>query len=266
MPIEERIRTLLESWAQQTGIRVASSPGTAAGDSDRAAAALSNEALLERLQRHTGLAHAAERLDRVQQMAQDIFDQRAKVTRRPVTPVQPGVKAPGGASSPVSPAEAALFSVPDQALAEKLTKTQTNLKRLHSDFADAAAHVARTPVLPAARAGSAERPSAFVDLGLGRGVSVNGHYRPGVDGVSAAGAAAARGGRDGAPPPMPALLHSRLSQLAARRLDELSALGDQIVEAVGPMHASLWRAYIEESRTAQAEAARTAAAAAREAE
>ena len=153
MPIEERIRTLLESWAQQTGIRVASSPGTAAGDSDRAAAALSNEALLERLQRHTGLAHAAERLDRVQQMAQDIFDQRAKVTRRPVTPVQPGVKAPGGASSPVSPAEAALFSVPDQALAEKLTKTQTNLKRLHSDFADAAAHVARTPVLPAAQDG-----------------------------------------------------------------------------------------------------------------
>lgn len=250
MSIDERIRTILENWASQAGIRL--SPGSSDGDSDRAIESLTDEQLIDNLQRVTGLAHAMDRLFRVQQMSQEIFDLRAK--RRS----QAGMS---GSSSSASllPDDPLVIGPNDQALVEKLTKTQTNLIRLHKDFADVLLTLSRTPTLPPPRsAGKPDRPSGFVNLGLGSGVIVSGQYHPNTGATSSK--------RDGAPQhPMPALLHSRLSELAKGYLDSLTSIGEQIVEFVGPSGSGLWRSYFGEFLEAQTKAQQEAQARAQQA-
>jgi hypothetical protein len=231
MSIDERIRTILENWANQSGIRLPL--GSSDGDSDRAIESLTDEQLVENLQRVTGLAHAMDRLFRVQQMSQEIFDLRAK--RRS----QAGISGSSSAAS-LLPDDPLVIGPNDQALVEKLTKTQTNLIRLHKDFADVLLTLSRTPTIPPPRSavGKSDRPSGFINLGLGHGVPVSGQYHPNTGATSSSSKVIQL--------PMPALLHSRLSDLAKGYLDSLTSIGEQIVELVGPSGSGLWRSYFSE--------------------
>ena len=207
MAVDERIVTLLESWAAQTGLRAqAPSPqGGAADASDKAIGGMTEEALLERIKRLTGASNLSERAARVTTMVAELLEESRGHRRAGGA----GGRRAGGTMLPAG-GSGGLLSDSDQNAVARLTKLQTALVRLHKELADALGCVQRLPVLPvsgraaaaaAAAAGggaggaqlTAPGAPAHLDLGLGVGTQVPCSYRPNGAGpvAGAAGGAAA---------------------------------------------------------------------------
>lgn len=247
MTIDERITTLLESWAQQSGIK----PGSGVADTDRSIAALGEDALFERLKRLSpATPHIQDRMGRLSALVGEITDMRRGLGGR---------RGPGGGS--VVLGDVSNLTEGDQSVVAKLTRVQTQLVRLHKDCVDALASVRKTPVLPkgATAVPSAPGVPAHLDLGLGGGSIVTVHYRPngtpvplGISGtyssLPAAGAAAGSGAMSSPAVPaagaIPVALKNRLIALLEGHLSRLEEEGAAVSEAAGGGSiTALWNAY-----------------------
>jgi len=80
MSVQERIKTCLDTWIHQTGmVRDDTTSGsTATTETEKAVNAMSTDQLFDRLQKATGLSYAEDRLQRLKQTAQEIYDIRSR--------------------------------------------------------------------------------------------------------------------------------------------------------------------------------------------
>lgn len=241
-PVDERIVSLLESWAQQTGIKPGEAPGAGAS-SDKAAATLSEEALVERLRRLVGAPNFVDRLGRVGRETGEVLELRRGARR-------------GGSGMGSLPA---LLTGSDQETVAKLTRCQMSLVRVHKELVDALGAVRELPVQPRGGTPSPSAPGApsHLDLGLGAGLQVSAVYRPnGAGPVSATGAAvgaaltySASGQPQAqgaiAPQPVPIALKTRLVSLVEGYLARMEEDGAAVMEAAGEGAMALWHAYLK---------------------
>ena len=234
MAIDERISSLLESWAQQTGIK----PGSSVGDNDRNLATLAEDALFERLKRISGISRAPERLSQLSSLVSEIVDMRRGLAGKRGLPT----------------GDVATLTEGDQNAVAKLTKAQTTLVRLHKDLVDALSAVRRVGVLPkgSAAASATAGVPPHLDLGLGQGALVNAHYRPNSSAAagggapsasSLGGASASPGALGGLPTAIPSVLKNRLVALVEHHIGRLEEEGEAISEAAGSGATALWNAY-----------------------
>lgn len=255
--VDESLVSVLESWAQQTGLR----GGEGGANSDRAVAGLGEDALVDRLRRLVGAPNLVDRLGRVGREVGEVLE----LGRRPAAaavglPLLAAGGGGGGGGKKGGGALAALLASGDHDAVARLTRAQTSLVRLHRDVTEALAAVHALPVLARGAAAGPSAPGAppALDLGLGPGVQVNANYRPNGSGpVSATGAAltyaaaplpAGSGGAAGgaaAPAPIPATLRARLVALLEGYLARCEEDGSVVTDAAGGGGAAaLWQAYL----------------------
>jgi hypothetical protein len=220
----ERLSSLLDSWAAQTGMRVGQA------DSDASVAAMSEAALFDRLRLLAGASNPHDRMARVAASCQEVLDLR-----------KPSSKRSGG----LLPADASSFTAMDQEAVAKLTRAQTSLVKLHRELAEALPALYKLLVLPRGHGHGHGHGGAADAYGLGAGQMVSASFRP----------HSPEARRDGATPtaPVPASLRDRLLRLVREQLATLEGLGSQVVDAVGPAPTALWRSYLAVSREKEPE-------------
>jgi hypothetical protein len=156
VPVDEHIRTMLLSWSQELAMgNVGGAPVNGMSGNGEP---ISERDIFQALRQFGKAGNVDDRVRRLEDMLTDLEGW----SRRTQGPIHRGS---------------------DQSMVAKLTKTQTSLIKLHKEVVAMDANVRRATVVPDGQgpheAGGATAYSHIVSfMGLGRGVEVNGTYRP----------------------------------------------------------------------------------------